>query len=316
MPDRVFVLGSFVVDLMCRTPRLPKPGETVFAGPFAMGPGGKGSNQAIAAQRAGALTLLCTRIGRDRFGDLAVETFEKVGLAGRSIIRDGRHATGAALIMVDDVSAENIITVSIGACNHFTLQEVERFLGRMDDTDILLVQLETNIEATAHAIRLAGKRGIRVILNPAPVREIPGDLYQYVTYLTPNETEASRLTGIEVTCAASADRAAQKLIDFGCEHVIVTLGAKGALCAFDGYAGITPAYDIGTPVDTTGAGDAFNGGLATALAEGHGINAAVQFGCATAALSVTRVGTAPAMPLRMEIESLMAGRWTPPTKGV
>lgn len=302
--SNILSLGSFVVDLMCRTPHLPAPGETVFAGPFRMGPGGKGSNQAIAARRAGANILFSTRIGKDEFGALARRTFEENNLSTGLVFEDPQHETGAALIMVED-AGQNMITVSTGACGHYTEGEVRRAMAEADRARYFLTQLETNLDAALLAIRLAKAAGLTVVVNPAPVQALPEEIYAAIDYLTPNEHEASQLTGVPVTDADSAAKAAARFIEAGVKTVLVTLGAKGVLAMEkDGTRTFLPAFKVDA-VDTTGAGDAFNGGFIAALAEGQSLLDAARFGCATAALSVTRIGTAPAMPTRSEIDAFL-----------
>jgi len=306
---RVFVLGSFVVDLMCRTPHLPAHGETVFGGPFKLGPGGKGSNQAVAAARAGAQVSFLTKLGEDEFGDLAKRTFAQEGLDTRYTVTSKTHETGAALIMVEDGSAENMITVSVGACNTITDSEVQAAEQAIAAADIFITQLETNLSATFLGLDMARRHGVRTILNTAPIQKIELSRLSGIDFITPNETEASSLTGIKVTDTASAEKAADALLAAGVGCVLVTLGSKGVFIKGQGLRTHVPAFDIGTPVDTTGAGDAFNGGFAAALAQGLDIVEAARFGCAVAGLSVTRIGTAPAMPQRAEIEALLGGSW-------
>lgn len=301
----VVVLGSFVVDLMCRTPHLPARGETVFGGPFKMGPGGKGSNQAVAAARAGASVTFITKLGKDEFGDMARRTFHQEGFPDRFIYESPTHETGAALIMVEDGTAENAITVSVGACNHITDAEVDAAESTIAKAKIFLTQLETNLSATYRGLAIAQRHKVPAVLNPAPVQPLAESAYVGLDYFTPNETEASKLSGIAVATAADADRAADVFLKRGVKNVLITLGAQGVYVKNAKLAQLIPAYNIGKPVDTTGAGDAFNGGFAAALAEGQDLLSAARFGCAVAGLSVTKVGTAPAMPRRADIDALM-----------
>lgn len=308
MTGKVFVLGSFVVDLMCRTPHLPTPGETVFAGPFKMGPGGKGSNQAVAAARAGAHVNFLTQLGDDLFAKLALDTFKAENIPLTHIHQSAEHETGAALIMVEE-GAENMITVSVGACNHLTQTMLDKAQVDISAADVFLTQMETNLDVMFAGLKLAKENGLTTILNPAPVQEIDLASLENVDIITPNETEASKLTGITVTCPQTAEKAAAKLIDAGVKTVIITLGRQGALVCDGKQATLVPAFDVGKAVDTTGAGDGFNGGFAAALAEGKDITTATKYGCAVAGLSVTRLGTAPAMPKQSEIQALLAGKW-------
>jgi ribokinase len=303
---RITVMGSFIVDLMARAPRLPVHGETVKGTHFQIGPGGKGSNQGVAAARAGADVTMITKIGADQFAQMALESFEREGMHARHVMQDARYPTGTALIMVDENTSENQILVTVGACDYIERAEIEAAREQIEESAVLLTQLETNMEAVEHAISIAHAKGVKVILNPAPapLQPLPDKLLAMVDILTPNETEASVLSGIKIETMEDAQRAAKKLRSMGVGQVIITMGGKGALVVVDGEPRIVPPIPV-TVVDTTGAGDAFNGGLATALAEGRDIMEAVAFANATGALSVTRMGTAPAMPHRHEIDRLL-----------
>ena len=307
MPARIFVFGSYIADMMMRTPRLPRRGETIFAGPFQIGPGGKGSNQAVAARRAGADVLFATRVGDDELGRAARRMFEAEGIDARFAFVDADGvATGAALIMVEEGSAENMITVAIGPCARFTAAEVDAALDAARGRDIAVFQLETNLDATLRAIRAAKAAGMRTLLNPAPVQALPDDIFAQVDFLTPNETEAAALTGIGTEDEPGVRAAAAALRAKGCGTVIVTLGAKGVFVSAAAFEGIVPAAPGIVPVDTTGAGDSFAGCFACAIAEGMELVAALRFANAGAGLSTTRIGTAPAMARRGEIDAKLA----------
>ncbi|MBL8699004.1 MAG: ribokinase [Alphaproteobacteria bacterium] len=307
MTAKLFILGSYITDLMMRTPRLPKRGETIFAGPFQVGPGGKGSNQAVAARRAGAAVTFATRVGDDDLGRSALRMFAAEGIDARFAVtdRDG-VATGAALIMVEEGSAENMITVAIGACAHFTDAEVDAATAQLAGCDLAIFQLETNLPATLRAIDRAHAAGIRVLLNPAPVQALPDSIYPKLAYATPNETEAASLTGIATDTDAGIAKAAAALLAKGVGTVIMTLGAKGAFVKSRDIETLVPVAPGIKPVDTTGAGDSFAGCFACAIAEGRPLLEAVRFANAGAGLSTTRIGTAPAMAQRAEIDALMA----------
>jgi ribokinase len=302
----ITVLGSFVVDLMSRTPHLPVPGETVLGGPFKLGPGGKGSNQATAAARAGANVTMITKLGDDEFAKIATDHFMREKINTEYILQDSRYETGAALIMVDK-NAENMIVVAIGANNYITKEEVYRAEKKIAQSQILLTQLETNIEAVIHAVDIAKDNNVKVILNPAPIQSIPEQLLDKIYVLTPNETEAASLAGMELRTLDDAERAGQILLKKGIKNVIITLGKNGALIVNQQMVKHIPAVIVDA-VDTTGAGDAFNGGLAVALAEGKDLIEAVEFANCLAALSVTKIGTAPSMPYRNEIDEFMLKR--------
>jgi ribokinase len=299
----ITVVGSYVTDLMCRTPKMPVPGETVFAGPFKMGPGGKGANQAVAAKRSGADVALITKLGHDTLGEYALKSIAAEGILTDYIYFDEKLGTGAALIIVE-ACGQNMIAVSTEACENLSASEVWDAKTRIQNSDVLLTQYEGSLVGMAAAIRIAKSSGAKIILNPAPARSIDLALLKSVDIITPNESEAESLTGIKIGDPQSAEEAAKKIHTMGPEIVIVTLGIMGALVYADQSFTLVPAIEVET-VDTTGAGDAFNGGLATAIAEGQAIIPAVQFAASTAALSVTKVGTAPSMPFRKEIEKLL-----------
>ncbi|MDA5107925.1 ribokinase [Brevibacillus thermoruber] len=300
----ITVVGSYVVDLMSRTPHMPKPGETVLGGPFRMGPGGKGGNQAVAAARQGSRVCMVTKVGNDPFGQAAVKHFQAEHISTDYVFVDDAEATGAALIAVDD-NGENMIVVALGACGKLSAEDVAQAEQMIKRSTVVLVQLETSMEAVRKTLELAGTYGVPVILNPAPYQPIPEELLKGVTYITPNETEAFLLTGIEITDEESAYRAASVLYRRGVKHVVITLGKKGCYYYEGGPSGILyPGFHVDA-VDTTGAGDAFNGGLAHALAEGRSIRQALRYANAVAALSVTKIGTAPAMPSREEVERFL-----------
>ncbi|MEH7130228.1 ribokinase [Neobacillus drentensis] len=303
--SKVVVVGSYVVDLMSRTPHLPKPGETVLGGPFQMGPGGKGGNQATAAARSGSEVTFVTKLGDDVFGREALKHFTKEDVNIEYIKVTPDQSTGAALIEVDE-EGENSIVVALGACGTISEAEVEEAEEKIKEADIVLLQLETSIEAVVTTVKLARIHGVPVILNPAPYQEFPKEILKNVAYITPNETEAFELTGIEVTDEGTALTAAQMIHDLGVDSVIITLGGKGAFLYTGGDKGeLIPSFTV-EAVDTTGAGDAFNGGFAHAISNGYSLKDAMKFANAVAALSVTKIGTAPAMPYKNEVEALLA----------
>lgn len=304
MNKKITVMGSFVVDLMARAPHLPVKGETVKGTTFKMGPGGKGSNQGVAAKRAGADVTMITKLGKDDFADIALKSFKNEGMDTNLIFQDENEPTGAALIMVDENTSENEIVVTLGACNHITDEDIEKAKESIKNSNVFLTQLETNVDAVEKAVDIAYKSGVKVILNPAPVQPISDELLKKVYILSPNEVEASILSGVKVDSVETAEKAAKVLMSRGCENVIVTLGNKGALVVTKEKTEFIKALKVDT-VDTTGAGDAYNGGLATALAEGKDIFEAAKFANAVGALSVTKIGTAPAMPYRKEIEEFI-----------
>jgi ribokinase len=305
MRKAIVIMGIYVADLAFLADRLPGMGETIL-GNFRSGPGGKGSNQAVAAARAGGSVSFITCIGRDSFGTAARKTWSDVDIDQRFVI-DGVSPTGGAFIFVQNGTGENAIIVAPGAANDLTSANIDAAETHLRDAAIFMTQLETPVPLALHALQLARRHKVTTILNPAPAILIPDEIYPLVDFLTPNETEATTLSGIAVTDANSAETAATHLLKKGVGAVLITLGAKGAFYKDHYQAQLIPSFDAGPVVDTTGAGDAFNGGFACALAEGKSPLDAARFGCATGALSVTRVGTAPAMPDRAEIDHLLAG---------
>lgn len=300
----IVVFGSFVVDLTSRSAGLPVPGQTILGSWFRYGPGGKGSNQAVAAHRAGADVTMVTKVGRDVFAGVALDFYRNEGMRTDYILTDPENSTGAALIMVDEISAQNEIVVVSGACQNITPGDVERCGGLIRGASILLLQHEINMDAQAAAIGIAHEAGARIVLNPAPAMPIPEDLLSKIDIVTPNETEAHALTGVEVKNEADARRAAEVFLKKGVKSVVITMGALGVFVTDGKRSEMLPRITV-EAVDTTGAGDAFNGGFVTALSEDRDLFAAARFGNATGALSVTRLGTAPAMPFREEIDALV-----------
>lgn len=300
----IIVVGSYVVDLMSRTPHIPSAGETVLGGPFKMGPGGKGGNQAVAAARLDAKVTMLTKVGNDIFGDDALKNFEKEGIVTEYVTRHPDEITGTALIAVDD-NSENMIVVSPGACGLITKEDVESAREVFIESAIVLLQLETAIEAVEATINLAHTLNKPIILNPAPYQDVSNELLEKVTYLTPNETEAKLLTGVEVTDETSARKASKILLEKGVETVIITLGKRGCF-VYDGTdeGRFIKAYNV-KAIDTTGAGDAFNGAFATYIADGYSLDEAVNRANAVGALSVTKLGTAISMPYKHELESFL-----------
>jgi ribokinase len=304
MPKKITCLGSFVTEFTCRVDRLPMPGESLITDNFYLGPGGKGSNQAVAAKRAGGNITLMVKVGKDLHAGIAVENFRKEGFDERYLITDtDGNATGIALIMVDKNTAENSIVVIPGACEHVTAGDIALLEDQIKTCDIFMTQLETNVDAVEQAVRIAWENKKTIVFNTAPVRNISDELLSRVTIVTPNEVEASILTGVKVTGKDSAAQAARVFFDKGIPNVIITLGKKGCYVHDGRREDFVEPVDVQT-IDTTGAGDAFTGGLVTALAEDKNLFDAVKFATVTAALSTTKTGTAPAMPYRNEIDAL------------
>ena len=304
MPPQIVVIGSSNTDLILRLDHIPRPGETVLGGAFATAAGGKGANQAVAAARAGGQVTFVARLGRDGFGDVALAGFKRDGLDTRFVWRDRAAPSGVALIFVAK-DGENAIGVAGGANARLSPADVCKARRVIARADVVLLQLETPLETVRAAAELAARAGVRVILNPAPARPLPAALLRHVTILTPNEMEAELLTGVAVRDETTAAQAAEKLRARGVGIVIVTLGARGAWLAGPGVQQLVPGFKV-RAVDTTAAGDVFNGALAVALGEGRALPEAVRFANAAAAVSVTRPGAQPSAPRRREIERLLA----------
>lgn len=301
----IAVMGSFVADVTFRTGRLPAWGETFMGKAFKLGPGGKGSNQAVAAARAGAQVSFIGKVGNDPFAELARATYREEGIDARFLLT-GENATGAAAIIVDAESGENAIIVVPGACLDLTPAEIDGMKELIASSAIFVTQLELSLATVEHGLRLAHSLGVPTILNPAPGCGLPESIFSSCDYITPNESETEVLTGIRVCTAEDADRAADVFLGLGVRNVAITMGAQGAFVKNRGTRALVPAFEAGPVVETTGAGDAFNGGFAVALSEGRDLVEAARFGCATAGISVTRPGTAPSMPHRAEIDALLS----------
>ena len=297
----VLVVGSSNTDMIIRVPYIPRPGETILGGAFSMAAGGKGANQAVAAARAGGRVTFVARVGDDLFGRQALEGFGRDGIDARSVLATPGAASGIALITVDE-RGENSISVASGANALLSVADVEAAGGAFAAADIVLLQLESPLPAVAAAVWMAGERGVPVILNPAPARPLDDGLLRGVSVLTPNEHEAAMLAGIEVESEPDKREAAARIRARGPRTVVITLGERGVYASSEGSEGLVPAFKV-EPVDTTAAGDVFNGALAVALAEKRPLGDALRFAQAAAAISVTRPGAQPSAPTRAEIES-------------
>ncbi len=307
MKEKVTVFGSFVVDLMGRTPHLPVPGETVKGSFFKQGAGGKGFNQGIAAHKAGGDVAMITKLGRDSLANVALEAMDDVGMPKDYLFYNDEVATGIALILVDENTSQNEIVIVPGACSTITEEDIASVEARIKESGYVLLQLEVNQDANEKVAKLAKENGVKVIINTAPYQPISDEFLNGAYLVTPNEVEAEELTGIPVRDLESADRAAKVFFDKGVQNVLITLGSRGVYINTEGKSLIVPAYKVNA-VDTTGAGDAFNGGLLAALAEGKTLPEAARFANALAAISVQRIGTTPSMPTREEIDAFLAER--------
>jgi ribokinase len=300
----VVVFGSINMDLVVRTPRLPSAGETLTGHTFFTAPGGKGANQAVASSRLGVATCMVGQVGDDIFGGTLMDGLGAAGVDVSGVITHRSESSGVALITVDD-AGENTIVVVPGANGTVSNNDVERLQPLLSEANVLLLQLEIPLDAVISAARAAQQRGVMVVLDPAPACLLPDELYHTIDVLTPNETEAAALVGFAVATEQGVRDAAKVLIERGCRHVIIKLGGKGAYWATAEDDQFYPAFPV-KAVDTVAAGDAFNGALAAALAEGCSMPEAIKWGMAAGALSTTRSGAQPSMPERGEVEALLA----------
>ena len=299
---RILVIGSSNTDLVVRTEKMPKPGETLLGGTFFVNPGGKGANQAVAAARLGNDVTFCCMTGQDDYGRAARELFRGEGIDIDYVFSTPESASGIAVILVD-AKGENSIVVASGANLKLTPEDIDRIEG-YENYDIVLCQLEIPVETVCHAARRVKEHGGCFILNPAPACALPEALLSDVDILTPNETEAELLSGVQIVDRESAVRAAEILSEKGVHTVIVTLGSKGALLYRDGAYEFIPAYKVDA-VDTTAAGDVFNGALCVALAEGKEMHEAICFAQAASAIAVTRAGAQQSAPTRQDVEYVL-----------
>ncbi len=300
---KIVVVGSFISDITGFAPRFPVDGETVLGSSLKFGPGGKGSNQATAASRSGGEVVMVTKVGTDMLSGIAHQHYRNEGMTDKYVMTTDRADTGAAFIEVNETTGENRIIVIKGANDLITAEEVYAAEEEVASADAVLTQLEASLESTAALKELAAKYRKPFVLNPAPMQEVPEGFFEGVDYFTPNETEAEFFSGVKVTSPESAEEAAKKLLKLGVKNVVITLGKKGVFWTDGKEKALVPTTDL-KPVDTTGAGDAFNGGFTVAVSEGRDIISALKFANCVASISVTRRGTSPAMPTREESDAL------------
>lgn len=305
MSRPIVVLGIFVADAAYRADRLPNLGETILGHDFMLGPGGKGSNQSVAAARAGGNVHIVTRLGDDAFAAMARDLWSGAGVTPH-VTTDPDSYTGSAFIFLEAATGQNAIIVAQGAAARISPADVMASRDLIEGAGIFITQLEQPLDAAQTGLRIARGAGVTTILNPAPAADLSDELLSLVDIITPNESEAEGLTGLPVTTLPQAEAAADALIARGVGAAIITLGEKGVLYRKDGQSLHVPARAPGPVRDTTGAGDAFNGGLAVALSEGRPMAEALRFGCAVAGISVTRAGAAASMPTRAEVEAFLA----------
>lgn len=296
----ISVLGIFVADISFSGPKIPAVGETILGNKYNVGPGGKGCNQAVAIARLGGKVNFISKIGKDAYGKLALETLKKNNINTENIIQDEKLQTGVAGILVDKQSGKNAINVIVGAPNSLKISEINSQINLIKSSKIFLTQLEIPKDVTLHCLKTAKENGCLTILNPAPASEISKEFYSYIDYFTPNETEAEFYTGIKITNEKEAKQAADKLINLGIKKIIITLGEKGLFYS-DGQEEIHLKASSVKAIDTTGAGDAFNGALAFSLSKGKPIKACLELANKAAGLSTTKLGAGDAMPFIKDI---------------
>lgn len=299
MKQRIFVIGSSNTDMVVKSEKLPAAGETILGGKFLMNAGGKGANQAVAAAKLGADVTFVCKTGNDIFGKQALQGFQEIGINTDFVFTDEENPSGVALILVD-AKGENSIAVASGANANLQIEEVEQVLPHIKPNDWVVLQLEIPIATVEFAIKKCFELGAKVILNPAPAQALDKSVFKYIDIITPNETEAELLTGIKVIDLATAEQAALKLHEKGVKNVIITLGSQGAYLKNENQSGLIPTTKV-EAIDSTAAGDVFNGALAVALSEGQNLEQSISFACRAAAISVTRMGAQASAPLRGEV---------------
>lgn len=301
MSKKLVFFASYATDYTGVCGHLPRGGETVIGTEFKMGPGGKGSNQAVAAHRLGGEVNLITKIGEDLSGDYARNFYLKEQISTKYVIVDPKEASGVALIFVDGGTKENQVLIVPGACTMFTDEDVERVRDAICNADIFMGQFEVNLDALEKAMDIAKSEGLQIVVNPAPAKKVSNEFLAKIDVITPNETEAELLTGIPVDSEESAHRVAEVFHKAGIESVIITMGEKGVFASKGGQERVIPAHIVKV-VDTTGAGDAFNGALGFALAEGLDFFDAAEYANRAASFAVQRFGSGPSMPYKEEME--------------
>lgn len=300
----ISILGIYVADTAYMAKRMPEMGETLSGSGFSLGPGGKGSNQAVAAGKAGAKTTFISKIGNDAFGEMALKIYAEAGVTPKLTVMDD-IPTGAAFIFINDDTGENAIIVYPGAAGTISVQDVDDQRECIAASSVFVTQLEQPSEAALRGLEIARNAQVRTVFNPAPANAFPDAIYALCDYIVPNETEAAALVGFPILTEEDAARAGECLLSKGVGVALITLGERGVYYHSPQASQLIPAVSSGQVIDTSGAGDAFIGGFTAALSAGKTDIDAIKFGCATAGIAVTRRGTAPAMPDRKEILELL-----------
>tara|TARA_B100001057_G_scaffold418242_1_gene437354 strand:+ start:1707 stop:2615 length:909 start_codon:yes stop_codon:yes gene_type:complete len=299
----ISVLGIFVADISFSGPKIPAVGETILGNKYNIGPGGKGCNQAVAIARLGGKVNFISKIGKDSYGELALNTLKKNKINIENVIQDEMLQTGVAGILIDKNSGKNAINVIVGAPSSLTINEINKHINIIKNSKIFLTQLEVPKDVTLHCLKAAKENGCLTILNPAPASKIENDFFNYIDFFTPNENEAEFYTGVKITNEKEAKQAADKLINLGIKQVIITLGEKGLFYS-NGKEEIYLNANPVNAIDTTGAGDAFNGALAYGLSKGKTINECLELANKVAGFSTTKLGAGNAMPFLNDIKTL------------
>ncbi|MEC7136618.1 MAG: ribokinase [Pseudomonadota bacterium] len=297
----ITVLGIFVADISFSGNKIPAVGETILGNKYNIGPGGKGCNQAVAIARLGGKVNFISKIGKDSYGELALNTLKKNKISTENIIEVENVQTGVAGILVDKNSGKNAINVIVGAPSTLKINEIDNQINTIKNSKIFLTQLEVPKDVTLHCLKIAKENGCITVLNPAPASEISKEFYNNIDFFTPNETEAEFYTGIKITNEKDAKQAANKLINLGIKKVIITLGEKGLFYS-DGNEEIYFKANSVKAIDTTGAGDAFNGGLAFGLSKGKSIKDCLELANKVAGISTTKLGAGDAMPFTEDLK--------------
>ncbi len=302
---RLIILGIFVADLSFFG-KIPKKGETVLGNEFIVGPGGKGSNQSVAAGKAGANVSFISKIGDDNYGEMARKIYSETNVNTKYLFVSNEKNTGVAAILLDKETGNNAISVVPGAAGALTIDDIKKAEEEIKNSSFFLTQLETPMEITIKALKIANENKVTTILNPAPAAPLDKEIFPLIDYFTPNETEASFYLNKEIKNETDAKNSAKDLLNLGIKNVVITLGDKGVYFENQNINYFIPALNLGSKVvDTSGAGDAFNGAFAAALCENKSIEEALIFANTFAGISTTRVGTANSMPSREEIDKLL-----------
>jgi len=303
--NKLSILGIFVADLAFYG-KIPKVGETILGEDFIVGPGGKGSNQSVAAGKAGASVDFITKVGDDDYGKMAFRIYKETNVGSDFVYVSKEHNTGVAAILINKDTGENAISVVPGAAGALTIRDIDNAKSVITNSSIFLTQLEAPIDVVVHALKIAKENNVTTILNPAPSAKLDPSVFPLVDYFTPNESEASFYVTGEISNKTDAGKYGMEILNLGVKNVVITLGDQGVYFINNEETHFEPAMDLGSKVvDTSGAGDAFSGAFATALTENKSVIESIKFANTFAGISTTRIGTANSMPSREEIDKLL-----------